>query len=192
MKRILLVRHGESREQSGETRDGVNPALSSRGERQIETLRARLAGLHFDTVYVSPLARAWQTFIRAGTEYRRAVYDSRIIEIEWQPGWYGAMPGAPPPALAAPDQEHAWLISTYERLASFLAEVAADDDRLIALFGHQGAFRCLVELFLNLPPSGQPIRLQTDNCAVSELAIADDGSRYLRYWNDFNHVAHLL
>jgi broad specificity phosphatase PhoE len=192
MKRILLVRHGESREQSGETRDGVNPELSVRGERQIETLRARLTGLRFDTVYVSPLARAWQTFARAGAEYRRAVYDSRIIEIEWRPGWYGALPGEPPPALAGPDQEHAWLFPTYERLDAFLTEVAADDDRLIALFGHQGAFRCLVELFLNLPPAGVPIRLQTDNCAVSELAIAADGSRYLRYWNDFHHVAHLL
>jgi broad specificity phosphatase PhoE len=192
MKRILLVRHGESREQSGETRDGVNPVLSARGERQIETLRARLAGCRFDTVYVSPLARAWQTFAGAGVECRRAVYDSRIIEIEWRPGWYGAMPGEPPPAQAAPDREHAWLLPTYERIASFLTEVAADADRLIALFGHQGAFRCLIELFLHLPRSGEPIRLQMDNCAVSELAIAADGSRYLRYWNDFHHVAHLL
>jgi broad specificity phosphatase PhoE len=191
-KRILLVRHGESREQSGESTDGVDPVLSRRGERQIETLRQRFASLRFDTVYVSPLARAAQTFARAGLRYEQAVYDSRIIEIEWRPGWYEAMPASSPPSGAEPDRHHAWLISTYKRVDDFLTEIMAAEERLIAVIGHQGTFRCLAELFLALPHHGEPIRLQSDNCSVSELNVSGEGIRSVRYWNDHHHVARHL
>ncbi|MDA8164221.1 MAG: histidine phosphatase family protein [Desulfobacteraceae bacterium] len=191
-QRILLVRHGESREQSGETTDGVDPMLSARGELQIGTLRERLASLRFDTVYVSPLARAAHTFDRAGFRCGRAVYDSRIIEIEWRPDWYGGMPAGSLPPGPEPDRHRAWLVPTYERLAGFLAEILASGESLIALVGHQGAFRCLAELFLGLAHDGEPIRLRSDNCSVSELSVGTDGIRFVRYWNDHHHVVRYL
>lgn len=191
-KRILLVRHGESREQSGESTDGVDPILSTRGERQIGTLRQRLAPLHFDIVHISPLARAAKTFARAGIRCKKAVYDSRVIEIEWRAGWYTALPTGVLPPGPEPDRHNAWLIPTYERVASFLAEVIAAEERLIAVIGHQGIFRCLAELFLELPHNGEPIRLQSDNCSISELKVSGNGDRSVRYWNDHHHVARHL
>ena len=192
MKRILFIRHGESREQAGESKDGVNSVLSRRGKRQAATLGARLADVRFQFIYVSPLARAAQTFARAGLNCEKAVYDSRIIEIEWRPGWYRNLPEASLPPGPQPDRQNAWLDPTYQRLAAFLAEIERSEERLGALVGHQGSFRCLVELFLQLPHDGEPIRLRSDNCSISELGIEEDGTKFIRYWNDYHHILPIL
>ena len=45
MKPIWLVRHGQSKSQTGEDNDTVNPELSSRGEQQAKRLVEPLKGI---------------------------------------------------------------------------------------------------------------------------------------------------
>lgn len=191
LKQILLVRHGESREQSGQTADGVDPALSRLGERQARALRARLAGMGFDAVYVSPLRRAWQTFGLAGVECRDAMFDSRMIEVEWFPGFYRDVYGRPPP-IARPDRHAAWAVSIGERLRAFLAELCESTDRRVLVVGHQGVFRRLREAFLGFSGDGEPCGFPLHNASISVLEIDADGRRRVRVWNDYRHVAPLL
>ena len=57
---LVLVRHGEPEW----VRDGFSvddPPLTTRGHEQAERLADRLAGEHFDQIYVSPMTRARQT-----------------------------------------------------------------------------------------------------------------------------------
>jgi probable phosphoglycerate mutase len=190
-KEILLVRHGESREQSGQTSDGVDPDLSRLGERQARLLRARLAGERFDAVYVSPLRRAWRTFELTGIEHRHARYDSRIIEVEWVCGFYRDHIGRPPP-LARPDKHAAWAMPASERLAAFLVDVCAGPERRVLVVGHQGLFRRLREAFLGFSTDAEPRGFSLDNASISTLTIDGDGRRRVRAWNDNRHVARLL
>ena len=57
---LVLVRHGEPEW----VRDGYNvddPPLTTRGHEQAKRLADRLAGEHFDQIFVSPMTRARQT-----------------------------------------------------------------------------------------------------------------------------------
>lgn len=57
---LYIVRHGESRSQTGEDR-GPDPELSQKGLFQAEKLGERLADIEFDYIYASHLSRAIQT-----------------------------------------------------------------------------------------------------------------------------------
>ena len=84
MKQIWLVRHGESKAQSGEDSDGCDPELSDLGRKQAKRLIAPLRDIIFDQILVSPLKRAWQTFEFSLAKGRRVEYDSRVVEADWE------------------------------------------------------------------------------------------------------------
>lgn len=79
---VWLLRHGESRAQSGEE-TGLDTGLSGSGKRQAQAAGAFLKGFSFDLVLVSPLKRAEETFFSAregGLSCTEACCDSRLIE----------------------------------------------------------------------------------------------------------------
>ena len=53
MKRIWLVRHGQSQSQSGESTDPLNPDLSDLGGRQAKRLIEPLKDLNLDLILLS-------------------------------------------------------------------------------------------------------------------------------------------
>lgn len=62
LNQIVLVRHGDTTGHSSIRYHGRNDvALSNRGRRQAESARDQLGDFHFDHIYSSSLARAWQT-----------------------------------------------------------------------------------------------------------------------------------
>jgi len=79
MKNIWLVRHAESKCQSGETDDSVNPELSDRGKQQASRLSLCFSDTKFDLALISPLARAWQTFTLSEIKTKHSEFDSRLI-----------------------------------------------------------------------------------------------------------------
>ncbi len=62
MRRIVLVRHGETVGESKIRFHGsMDIELSGEGKAQMRAARARLGGEHFDLVVASPLKRAWRS-----------------------------------------------------------------------------------------------------------------------------------
>ena len=110
MKKIWLVRHGQSQSQSAEDSDEVDPELSELGRRQAGRLVKPLQNLELDLILVSPLRRAWQTYQLSGIKSRRREFDSRLIESDWGiAGWYQDILPVSTPDLAVPVRHNAWL-----------------------------------------------------------------------------------
>ena len=197
MKQVWLIRHGESRAQTGEE-VGLDAALSTRGEAQAARLRSRLADVWFDRVLVSPLTRARQTFESAAVRCGSALYDSRIIECSF--GWSYAphLPYAPPSG-AEPDHHEVWLTDPVERARSVYEELVTLDAPRILLVGHWAIFNLILQWFLGNPAPREPVRGETHrsavmyNCSISILGIDDERfGQCLLGWNDTRHVEDLL
>ena len=192
MKRIWLIRHGQSLSQSGEDEDAVDPELSRLGNRQAGRLEGALKDVYFDIILISPLRRAWQTFKHANVRYGKAIFDSRIIESDWNIGdFYADIQPVIPPDLASPDRQNSWQVPVEKRVSSVLADLSERSQTAFALFGHWGIFNQLLQQFSGINTPGITIRAPMDNAAVSLLEI-DNGQHIIRYWNDRSHVIDLL
>ena len=55
MKRIWLIRHGQSMSQIDANVSGINPPLSPLGEEQARQLQTRVESMYPDIVFISPL-----------------------------------------------------------------------------------------------------------------------------------------
>jgi probable phosphoglycerate mutase len=83
---VYLARHGETAwSLSGQHTGRTDLPLTERGQRNAQVLGERLAGLDFDLVLCSPLARATSTCALAGFG-RQAELDPRLAE--WDYGDY--------------------------------------------------------------------------------------------------------
>ncbi len=194
MKRIWLVRHGESKAQTGETEDGRDPELSKRGRKQARRLEEPLGAIPFETILVSPLTRARQTYELAGARAGHAEFDSRLAEANWgMPDYYaGILPVITPAELAAPDRHNAWRESAETRAENLVLELMARGEQDILLFGHWGIFTRVFLAFCGMPVDDWGFQAVMDNTAISLLESDAEGRRYIRYWNDRSHVADLL
>lgn len=197
MKRIWLVRHGESTAQARREHD-TDPGLSDRGTEQARRLRERLAGLHFDAIWLSPLRRARRTFELADLDAAELAFDSRLIECAFDVRYDRLLPYATP-SFAAADRHDAWRWPTSRRAASVLASLREAASADILLIGHWGMFSILL---MQLAGHSSPAELVKGeirfsapmaNAALSVLVHGDPkyGDCILS-WNDHAHVADLL
>lgn len=193
VRSLYLVRHGQSRSQTGEADPAdVDPDLSRRGRQQAIRLRRALRGVEPDLVVVSTLRRAWLTLELSRITAPSMRFDSRLIESDWGiRGLYAGIRGAPLPALARPDRQHAELRPVRARVRSLLTELLAGRAKTIVLVGHWGVFGHLFQAFLRIPPAARAGLNDSDNASVSLLEVAADGSRRLRYWNERAHLGRL-
>ena len=107
-KRIWLVRHGQSRSQTGESDDHLDPELSDLGVEQARRLVAPLRELPLDAVLISPLRRARQTWQLSQVEADHVEFDSRLIESDWGlPDRYAPILPVTTPDIALPDRQDA-------------------------------------------------------------------------------------
>jgi len=193
MKRIWLVRHGESRTQTREERGNLNPGLSEKGKRQSVRLVDVLKPIEVDCILVSPLKRAWQTFELARAEAARVEFDSRVIESDWG-NWqmYKRLLPVETPPLALPDRQNAWLHGTEKRCTELMAELLRSEHDNFMLFGHWGVFSVLLGTFIGMYTQDRMIRAHMDNTGLSLLQVDEEGRRFIRFWNDSAHVKDLL
>ncbi|MBN1672062.1 MAG: histidine phosphatase family protein [Kiritimatiellae bacterium] len=175
-----------------ESEDRKDAPLTALGEDQARTLAGVFDGQCFDSAHVSPLRRARRTFALASVTVRRAPYDTRLIEIDWEPGFYEGFAPGELPDIAEPDRHDAWSVPAWERASAFLEEVLASDDELILAVTHQGICRHLAGVFMGLERPKAPLPMWMDNASASMLDVYADGRRLIRRWNDTRHVAHLL
>lgn len=192
MKQIWLVRHAQSKSQTGEDTDVLNPELSQVGKVQAKRLIEPLKGLKIDYVLISPFKRAWQTYKLSQVQAKKVEFDSRLIESDWGiPNYYQPILPLATPDIAMPDGNDAFFKPVEVRATELLTYLLAQEEEKFMLFGHWGIFSHLLLAFVDLAHS-QTVEATMDNAAISFLEVDDDQNRYIRYWNYRAHVAELL
>ena len=189
---VYLARHGETAwSLSGQHTGRTEVPLTERGERNAVTLGARLRGMTFSRVLVSPRLRARRTCELAGfaavaedvpdlAEWDYGAYEGRkTVDIRKErPDWYLFRDGCPEGESVAEVGARA------DRVVTLLRASGAR----ILLFGHGHFFRVLAARWIGLPP-GDAAHLLLSTASLSVLSYEhnlDDPA--LRLWNDDRHV----
>ena len=156
MRRLVLVRHGETAGNSKERLIGSgDPALSAEGREQMRRARMKLVGQVIDLVVASPARRAWQSAeLLTGGAPVRLEADLREIDFgRWEGHTLAELEAADPIAYRqwrelAPAFEY----PGGELRASFRARVVRGLDRLLGspasaalVVAHKGVIRTIVE-----------------------------------------------
>jgi broad specificity phosphatase PhoE len=184
-QRIVVVRHGEtewSREKRHTGRTDL--PLTAEGRAQAGSLVARLAGLTFAAVFVSPLQRARETCAIAGFG-DRAVVDPDLIE--WDYGEFDGLTGT-----EIQQRIPGWTLFDDGVIGGeTIDDVAARARRAIAraravdgdvlLFGHGHQLRILTALWLDYPARAAQ-RLQLATASPSMLGYENSWTALLS-WN---------
>ena len=193
MKKIWLVRHGQSRVQTGETDDSLNPFLADKGSEQARRLIAVFQNERFDLILISPLQRAWRTYQLSQAKASRVEFDSRLIESDWGiEGFYAPILPVTIPDFAEPDRHDAWLKSADVRAEALVEDLFARQGDNILLFGHWGIFNRIFWAFTGMDENNKLARVTMDNAGISLIEVDKKGYRFIRYWNERTHVADLL
>lgn len=152
--------------------------LNETGRRQAMEARERLAGVHFDAVYSSPLRRAMDTAqLVSGWPGEKICPDERLTEIAFGP-YEGKDPHTLGPAFACfftdpeayrPPQGAESLQSALERTGDFLAFAAEKHPgQTLLVAGHGAALHAMLTAAL-ANPLDQFWSVNLDNCRVAVL-----------------------
>lgn len=181
---IFLARHGETEwSLNGRHTGSTDLLLTARGEEQAATLVDRLAKVHFDAVYSSPLQRARRTAEIAG--FPNPLLTPLLREVDYgeyegmttqaihksQPDWElykNGCPGGETPA------------QILARALDFIALAAAVDGRVLA-FSHGHFLRAVAIAWMDLS-IGAAAALYLDVATLSILR-QDELGRVLAVWN---------
>jgi broad specificity phosphatase PhoE len=189
--RLFLIRHGETEwSASGRHTGWTDIPLSETGVAQAERLGERLAGLEFDLVLSSPLARAFETCRIAG------LGDVAVVDPDLREWDYGEIEGRTTDELreTVPD----WSIWTARiELGESVEEVGRRVDRVIeralaargdvALFGHGHGLRILTARWLGLEPAAGAL-FELSTATISRLGWERE-RRVIELWNEASHLA---
>lgn len=187
---LVLVRHGETEwSRSGRHTGRTDVALTARGRAQADQLASVLRDQPFALVLASPLARAWETYERAGLTQRAEPCPDLQ---EWD---YGDHEGRSTASVR--EQIPAWSVWTHPITGGeSLDQVGARADRVIeradgsdgdvALFGHGHQLRILAARWVGLPPADGRL-FGLDTATVSTLGY-ERTTRIIRHWNEDSHL----
>lgn len=196
-KIVTVVRHGQSRSQTGEE-FSIDPNLSELGEEQARSLAKVFAGESFDHICLSPLIRARRTYELSGAESEDVAFDSRIVECTLTPGSnYDYSPLLPyrTPPIARADIHNAWNDEPPARIASLVRHLKALPGRRILLFGHCGIFHVLRRYLLGGEDETADLfsyepEVILHNTAIGKFVIDEQGvENELLSWNETPHLA---
>ncbi len=166
----------------------INPELSLHGKEQARNLKHRISQIEVDIVLLSPLIRAWNTYLLSGFSSNEVVYDKRLVESNWGiPDYYADSQFEGLPEIAREDNSNRHCDSVRERACALLDFVIETDYSSYMFFGHWGIFAELFKVFVGILEDS-PLRVETDNTSISLLQIADDGTRSVILWNDSSHL----
>jgi len=188
MKKIWLIRHAESMAQIDETVCGVNPELSPYGEEQARNLKSRISRIESDIVLLSPLTRAWRTYLLSEYKAGETVYDQRLIESNWDiPNYYDNVQFEALPCFARQDTSNVYSLSPRERASMLLDFITETGYSSYMLFGHWGIFMHIFKVFVRSCDAVM-VRTAMENTSISLLEIDDEGRRTVVFWNDYSHL----
>jgi len=194
MKCLWLVRHAESRGNTGEESD-MDPPLTPTGEEQARTLQRSLGGIRFDRIYLSPLKRTRRTFELSALSADHVVFDSRLLE--WRPleAYQELLPYEALPDYALGDDHDAWVTDFAERIGSFAEEVRALRFRHVLAVTHGGTACSICNALVGRRPGEQPRPAgmrPMHNTGIGQLCLSEDGAACsVGMWNHSGHLGHL-
>lgn len=162
LRRLVLVRHGESEGNSRERLIGSgDPPLSPEGRDQMRAARAQLVGQVIDAVVASPARRSWQSAqVLTGGAPMRLEADFREIHFgRWEGKRVGELASSDPalyqqwregaPGFEYPGGElRAQFRARVERGLARLADSGVTAALLVV---HKGVIRAIVESLLGSP-----------------------------------------
>ena len=208
MATIFLVRHGETDGNAANLAQGHYDApLNETGKAQAKLLGERLKNWHFDAVYSSDSARAFQTAepllkrrpdldiettpaIREKNYGDCENYSWQQLRDEYRETFAQILDPKIGSDIRFPggetDREH------NDRVAKFTREIIADhdEDATIVVFSHGGSIKSAAAYMCNLRLEDK-WRLKTDNTGISSIISEptwrDDGWQIER-WNDTYHL----
>ncbi|MBK1646436.1 histidine phosphatase family protein [Thiocapsa imhoffii] len=190
---VYLVRHGETEwSRAGQHTGLTDIPLTAQGEREAESLAARLQHIKFSTVLVSPLIRARRTCELAGFE---AVAQVDPDLVEWD---YGDYEGLTTREIRVNHPD--WRIfydgcpggETLDQIGlradRVIAKVKAADGHVL-LFSSGHFLRVFAARWLDLKPdAGRFFMLGTTG--LSALGYEHDRTEpVIRFWDKADHVA---
>jgi len=196
---ILLVRHGQTRSNvTGYYMGWSNEDLNEVGYEQARRLSARLANAPIDSIYTSPLKRAYTTASLIAEPHDIEVKPlDDLIEIKlgdweglsedevrqrWPVIWH--MSKIDPSGLWFPNGET--FMQVVERaVRAFESVAAASQKKQAVIVTHDIVVRILAAYIMGVPYSIYR-RLEIDNASLSVVRIAD-GTRQLITLNDTSH-----
>jgi broad specificity phosphatase PhoE len=198
---FYLVRHGESAWNAENRLCGRSDIpLSETGRGQAMSLAERLKPIHFDTIYTSPLVRAFETArLIAEAVGLEPVPDQRLVELdygEWEGRTLADVVGndaqafrawdAAPAQLAPPGGESG--LAAQQRIVSFLDFLAAkhQQGRVLVAF-HKTVCRLAICHVLGMAPDEYRRRLVLGNAALSIIRPRPNGWQLVGF-NDTSHL----
>jgi probable phosphoglycerate mutase len=190
---LYLCRHGDTPWSAERRLAGRKDLpLAAHGEENARQLGRRLAGISFQRVLVSPLARARRTAELAGLA-AAAEIDERLLEMDFgryegrtveeiraeRPGWTYLRDGCP--GGEGPEDLR-------RRVDAVLEELGAATGNVV-LFAHSVTLRVLAARFLGLPPEAGAMFMLAPG-ALSILGYDHVGdARAIASWNDRQHLS---
>ena len=201
LTKIYFVRHCEATGNVAQVFQGVSDTdITDLGAKQLEFLKKRFENIPLDTVYSSPLKRAYKTAL--------ALKNNRDIEIIEHKGLIelngGIVEGKPiketfekMPELADAWQNHPEdfapqngesMRHAYERIYNTFLEIAKKNPgKTVACATHGGVIRCLLCKLLSDDIHNLKNITLADNTAVA-LLIVDGDDVTVQFYNDASHV----
>jgi broad specificity phosphatase PhoE len=184
--RLVMVRHGESDGNAGNSYEGAEPHLTERGRRQARYAAERATQRPYQALYASPMSRALETACAlaetTGLEPIVRIDLAEFRELADFRGFSRSILESRYPSVTLPDEctEDGWWtgVQEYEealyeraaRAAAWLRERhEATDDRVL-LVTHGGFGSALLSIFLGLPPCGY-MRFWQANCGYTVIDI---------------------
>jgi probable phosphoglycerate mutase len=190
---IYVARHGQTDWSLTGRHTGLTDLpLNEAGERNALSLRERLSGLKFNTVFTSPLQRAKRTCELAGfgpvaaivpdlVEWDYGDYEGRTsaqIRGEWQ-GWQLFRDGCP--GGESPEQ----VAARADRVVELVRAVSGN----VLLFSSGHFLRMLAARWCQIEPIANARPFMLDTASVSALGYEHNLSQpVIRLWNDTHHL----
>ncbi|TMC51820.1 MAG: histidine phosphatase family protein [Chloroflexi bacterium] len=182
---VYLARHGETDWSLSGRHTGITDLpLTARGEQNARDLGRRLQGIHFDTVYSSPLQRARRTADLAGfveptltpllKEVDYGTYEGLTSQQihESDPDWELFRDGCPGGETPA---------QIYARANEFLELATQQPEARVLVFAHGHILRAIAVAWINAAIT-VGAGLQLDVATLNILRAADRG-RVISLWN---------
>lgn len=201
MTRIYLIRHAQAEGNLYCRMNGwYNSILTETGKRQVAALAGRLAPLHLDAVYSSPLARCTTTARAAYIPKRMPLQiELGLMEMgvgDWENVPYGELQVKEPellglfesgsPAFRVHGGES--FAGMQQRMAGTLCRLAErNPDKTIACFSHGLVIRAALAWFLGYGAEGIPRVSHSGNTGVSCLEL-EGREAAVRFMADCSHL----
>lgn len=200
MKRVTLVRHGESTWNATRRWQGhSDPPLTARGELQADDLGVRLKPdlQDFDLIESSDLSRVTQTAAFAGVSPRTDAAWRELYLGEWEglfhrevrerfPEQLAALRAGEPVQLGGGESWHDLAVRAGAALTRLVDRLPDDGRGLV--FCHGGVILALVSAAFGLSSRLPRTIGHLVNASITELGVAPDGTTILLRYNDAAHL----